>query len=220
MTNSENVKTTSRRDAIQQLAVATAGLSFFSLAACGDNKKQEDPKKTTKVLTPFYLPPAETLQPGPGGSAIRTWIRSSQTNMQYSSVEAAVAPKKMGPSPHSHKDLDEVMLVLEGTASVLVEDTLYEIPAGGWHMRPRGIVHTFFNNTDKPLRFMDMYFNQNFEDYLEELYFKIIPDMVQNKLSPADPSIAKRFAALDLKFGVTMYPEKRQAIIDKYGLIG
>lgn len=218
MTNLENA--TTRRNAIQQLAIVTAGLSFFSLTSCSNKKKQKDTKKETKALTPFYLSPAEPLQPGPGGVDIRTWVKSSQTNMQYSSVEAAVAPKKMGPPPHSHKDLDEIMLVLEGTASVLVEDKLYEIPTGGWHMRPRGIVHTFFNNSDKPLRFMDMYFNQNFEDYLEALFHKIIPDMVQNKLSPADPAIAKRMADLDLRFGVTMYPEKRQAIIDKYGLIG
>ena len=66
---------------------------------------------------------------------------------------------------------------------------------------------------------MDLYFNQNFEDYLEELFFKIIPDMVKNNLSPMDPGIAERMAINDEKFGVTMFPQKRQAIIDKYGLI-
>jgi mannose-6-phosphate isomerase-like protein (cupin superfamily) len=209
----------SRCQAIQQLGLLTASftlplLASLSMARAGGNAFQAN------ELKPFALMPQEPLQPGPGGLNIRTWIRSTQTNMQYSSVEAAVAPKQMGQAPHFHKELDEVMLVLEGTASVLVENKLYEIPAGGWHMRPRGIVHTFFNGGDKPLRFMDMYFNQNFEDYLEELFFKIIPDMAKNNWTPAESSIAKRMQVLDKKFGVTMFPEKRQAIVDKYGLKG
>lgn len=210
---------TTRRDAIHQFALLSAGLSLFSLTSFISDKNQKNLNKEANVLTPFSIPPLEPLQPGPVGMEIRTWVRSSQTNMQYSSVEIAVAPKQMGPAPHLHKDLDELMLVLEGTACVLVDNKLYEISAGGWHFRPRGIEHSFFNYTDKPLRFMDMYFNQNFEDYLEERFHKIIPDMVKNKLTMADPSIAKRLDELDSKFGITRFPEKRQPIIDKYGLI-
>lgn len=88
-------------------------------------------------------------------------------------MEAAVAPKKMGSPPHIHKDLDEICYVLEGTVSVLVDRKLFEVEAGGFHLRPRGIEHTFFNGTDKPIRFMYLYFNQNFEDYLEELFLKL-----------------------------------------------
>jgi mannose-6-phosphate isomerase-like protein (cupin superfamily) len=207
----------SRRTAIQQLALAAAGLSFFSFAGCKDRKETEI-INSEKKLSPFYLPPAEPLQAGPGGINIRTLVRSSQTNMQFSNVETAVGPMQMGPAPHLHKNLDEIMLVLEGTATVMVDGKVDEIMAGGWHIRPRGIEHTFWNASDKPLRFIDMYFNQNFEDYLEELFHKIIPDMVQNKLTPADNGIAKRMADLNEKFGVTMFPEKRQAIIDKYRL--
>lgn len=169
-------------------------------------------------LKPFYLPPAAPLQPGPSGLDIRTWVRSTQTNNQFSCVEAAVAPKYMGPPPHIHKELDEICYVLEGTASVLVGDKVYEVEAGGFHLRPRGVVHTFWNATDKPLRFMDLYFNQNFEDYLEELFHKIYADMAKQKLTPMDAGIGKRMADLDKRFGITMFPEQRQAIMDKYGL--
>lgn len=209
-----------RRDAIQQLSLATVGLSLFSLASCNDKNDPPAAKTDIKKMSPFYLPPAEPLQAGPGGLDIRTLIRSSQTNMQFSCVETAVGPKQMGPAPHLHKDLDEIMLVTEGTASVMVNGKADKIQTGGWHIRPRGIEHTFWNSSDKPLRFIDMYFNQNFEDFLEELFHRIIPDMVKNKLTPADPAIAKRMDELNKKFGVTMFPEKRQAIIDKYGLQG
>lgn len=131
----------------------------------------------------------------------------------------ALAPKTLGPSPHFHKDLDEISLVLEGTLSVMIEDTVFEVPVGGMQMRPRGLEHTFWNATDKPVRFIDMFLNQNFDDSLEE-FFKIMDDAMQNKSHSPIPEIAKRFAEIDLEFDVTQFPEKRKNIIEKYGLTG
>lgn len=218
MNQSINNKT--RRDAIGKMlmAVAGSGLLPFISTANAEIAVRANNTGNQKQL-PFYIAPSEPLQPGPGGIDIRTIIHSAQTNKQFSCVEFAVAAKKMGPAPHYHKELDELMYVLEGTATVLVEDTVYEIPAGGWHFRPRNLVHTFFNNTNKTFRGIDMYFNQNFEDYLEEMFHHIIPDMQRQKLTPKDPAIARRMHDLHEKFGLVGFPEKRQAIIDKYGLV-
>ena len=171
-------------------------------------------------LKPFYIPPAEALKPGPANAAIRTIIHSNQTGKQLSNVEVAIGPKQMGPSPHLHENLDELMYVLEGTATVMIGKEIYEVEAGGWNFRPRQIVHSFWNASDKPLRFIDCFFNQNFEDYLEELFHKIIPDMIKRNLNPATPEIANKIAALDKEFGVTWFHDQRQAIIDKYKLQG
>jgi len=186
-------------------------LPTFSWAQANDEKLS---------LPPFYIPPAQALVPGPGNVDIRTIIHSKQTGKQISNVEVAVAPKQMGPSPHMHNDLDELMYVLEGTATVMIGNELYEVQAGGWNFRPRRVVHSFWNASDKPLRFIDCFFNQNFEDYLEDLFHKIIPQMVQQNLNPDSPSIANQIAALDKKFGVTWFHNQRQAIIDKYSLKG
>lgn len=215
----ENTQANSRRDTIQQLLLATAGVGLFGAASCSNSKKAVAESASSQTLLPFFLPPMKPLQPGPGGLDIRVWVRSSQTNNQFSCVEFAAAPKKMGPAPHYHKELDELMYVLDGAATVMVADKIYEIPTGGWHLRPRGIVHTFFNNSEKPLRALDMYFNQNFEDFLEEVFHQIGPEMAQKNLTPADPGIAKRMKALHEKFGMVGYPEKRQAIIDRFDLI-
>ena len=209
---------TTRRNVIQQMALVTASLGIFSFA--GKTGEILQGGKKGKKLSPFYIPPAAPLQPGPAGLDIRTWVRSSSTNGQFSTIEAAVAPKQMGPAPHVHKELDELMYVLEGTASVIVAGKVDTIPAGGFHFRPHGLEHTFWNASDKPLRFLDMYFNQNFEDFLEELFHQIFPDMAKANLTPNDPAIAKRLLDLDKRFGVTTFPEKRQAIIDKYSLRG
>lgn len=171
-------------------------------------------------LIPFHLPYSEPLQPGPGGIDIRMLIRSSQTNMQYSSTETAVIPKLMGPPPHKHEALDEIIFVTEGNATLWVDEAIVDVKSNEWYFLPRGSVHTFWNGTNETLRFIGMYFHQNFEDYLEELFHKIIPDMVKNNLTPMDFSIAERMQQLDEKFGVIMYPEKRQSLIDKYGLNG
>ena len=212
----EQPNNSSRREAIRQVLLATAALGMYPFSSAAETKNT--PATGSETLLPFYIPPVAPLQPGPGGLDIRTIIHSSQTNKQFSCVEFAVAAKKMGPAPHYHKKLDELMYVVEGTATVLVEDTVYEIPAGGWHFRPRNMVHTFFNNSDKPFRGIDMYFHQNFEDYLEELFHKIIPDMRQQNLTTEDPVIAKRMHDLHEKFGIVGFPEKRKAIIEKYGL--
>ena len=190
------------------------GFSFFNLPVftMAHGYNNDEP------LKPFYIPPKEPLTPGPASGDIRTIIHSGQTNKQLSNVEVALAPRQMGPSPHLHKDLDELMYVLEGTATVLIDKEIYNVEAGGWNFRPHGIIHSFWNASDKPLRFIDCFFNQNFEDYLEDLFHKIIPDMVKNNLTPTSPEIAKRIAALDKKFGVIWFHDQRQTIVDKYGL--
>lgn len=179
------MNTHSRRTAIQQLLTGMAGLSLLGMptgaAAGGINANNN---QGAKDLDPFYIPPMAPLEPGPGGLDIRTLIHGHQTNKQFSCVEFAVAAKKMGPAPHYHKELDELMYVLEGTATVMVEDQFYDIPAGGWHFRPHGKIHTFFNKTDQSFRGIDMYFNQNFEDYLERLFHQVIPDMRKKNVTP------------------------------------
>jgi mannose-6-phosphate isomerase-like protein (cupin superfamily) len=172
-----------------------------------------------KPLKPFYIPPDKPLVANEG-LELRIKVRSGQTDLQYTCVDFSIAAKTMGPAPHIHAELDELMYVHDGIMNVMVGDEVYEVKAGGWHFRPHGIVHTFWNASDKPAYATDMYFNQNFEEYLEEIYFKIRPEMKAKNLSPADPAIAKQFAALDQKFGVTHFRERRQAIVDKYGLKG
>ncbi len=101
---------------------------------------------------------------------------------------------------------------------MLVGETVYTVHAGEWHLRPRGLVHTFWNATQQPAHYIDMYFNQNFEDFLEELNNQLLPDIARRKLTPADPGIAQRWADLDRRFGITTFFEQRQPLIERYGL--
>lgn len=158
-----------------------------------------NPDEPLKAMALPPLPPLDHK----GGMDIRVWIRSSMTNGVFSNVECSVAPKTMGPPPHWHKELDEIMYVAEGTASVLVKDEVVEIPAGGWHIRPRGIKHTFFNAQETPLRFYDMYFNQPFEEYLEKIFHEFTEE---NGYTEGSEKKSRAINALNDQFGL-VFPE-------------
>ncbi len=168
-------------------------------------------------LKPVLLPSLPPLE-NDGGMTIRVWVRSAMTNGLFSSVECAVAPKLMGPPPHYHNELDELMYVAEGTASILIGDDIVEVQAGGWHLRPRLIKHTFFNASDKPLRFYDMYFNQPFEEYLERIFHQLT---VENGYIDGSEAKNREINLLNEKFGLILPPgafEQRQEIVNQFGL--
>ncbi len=175
------------------------------------------PTAQNQPIGSFLLPSLPPLD-HKGSMDIRVCVRSSMTNGLYSSVECAVAPKTMGPSPHYHKELDELMYVLEGTASVLVGNDVVEIAAGGWHLRPRGVTHTFWNASDVPLHFIDMYFHQAFEEYLEAIFHVLTPENGYPDNSEKKKLERDRLAE---KFGLVHSAtsrEERKMIAQKYGL--
>ena len=217
---------TNRRDALQQLLALTIGGSLLGLNSCNDPKtsapvsENASTKKAVIPCKPLNIAPPDGPLEAPAGLNMRIRVRSTQTSNQFACAEVLVMPKTMGPAPHYHKELDEVMFVQKGIASVMVGDEVHEVKAGGWHIRPRNIPHTFWNAQDENLVFFDMYFNQNFEDFLEELFQKIVPEMMEKKIPRNDPSFAKRLNDLYSKYGMVAFPEQRQPIIDKYGLKG
>ena len=129
-------------------------------------------------------------------------LQHNQTDQQFLCVEVSLEPLQMGPPPHIHYALDEIMRVTEGTVtvSVLEGEKVLEVSAGGLHYRPRGIVHTFWNGHDAPAKFLDMYpSSQDFAHYLEELSdlgFAIHSEGG----NPFAPENLARFKALDARY--------------------
>lgn len=159
----------------------------------------------------------EPLRAGTNGVDIRIRVRSSQTANQYTCVETALAPRTMGPSPHRHARLDELSFVLDGTLSVMFEDEVYDVPAGGMHWRPRGGVHSFWNATDEPVCFVDMFLNQNFDEYLEA-FFTMRDAVRQPESTVSEREFGAWMAELDSEFGVTQFHERRGEILERYKL--
>lgn len=110
------------------------------------------------------------------------------------------------------------MYVIDGTASILIGEEVVEVQAGGWHMRPRMLKHTFWNTSDQPLRFFDMYFNQPFEEYLEQIFHELTAEKGFPEGSEAKNNKMKM---LREKFGLFSPPNasaEKQEIMKKYGL--
>lgn len=205
-----------RRNFIQA-ATLLAPLGMFPEWATAAPRDAQLLPGESDPIKPLYLPPLPPLAHN-GTMNIRTWVRSAMTGGVYSSVECVVAPKVMGPPPHLHKELDELMFVLEGTASVIVDGREIQVEAGGWHLRPRMLTHTFWNATDKPLRFVDMYFHQPFEEFLEQIFFELTPEKGYDYGSEKRE---KAHQKLNEQFGLVYAPTcgaERQEIMNKYGL--
>lgn len=199
-----------RRQLLQSAALGTAWGALPHLLwaqAAGD------------PLKPFYLPPnSGTFMKGGRNVDVRILIRQAQTGGQFSCVELKIGPKQLGPAPHVHKDLDEIMFVQEGTVTVMVGDEIHEVQAGGWHLRPHGLVHTFWNATDQPARAIDLFFNQALEDQLEELFMKIVPSLQARGLTLDSPEGRAAKDEIDARYGITTYHDQRAPLAKKYGL--
>ena len=144
-------------------------------------------------------------------------LSHAQTYGQFSCVEVSLAPRQMGPPPHVHYELDEIMRVMEGTVTVLEGDKVVEVATGGYHYRPRGVIHTFWNGHDAPAKFIDMYpGTQDFAHYLEELS-DLGFALHSEGANPFAPESLARFKALDARYNHKVFYEKMPEHLAKYG---
>lgn len=92
----------------------------------------------------------EWLHARPGeGFCIR--IPAAATKGVYSVTEFLIEPGDSTPV-HVHKNEDEHVLVLEGTARALLGEKTMDAAPGTLVSLPRGIPHAWGNATDKPIR--------------------------------------------------------------------
>jgi len=106
------------------------------------------------------------------GSVMAFKAIADETSGDFSLMERTLPPKGRRPLPHRHVACSEAFFVLEGTVTVVVEET--ELSAGPeeFVLVPRGAAHTFGNSSDRPARLlvlhapaMDAYFAE-----LDELW--------------------------------------------------
>ena len=176
---------------------------------------------TTDTLQAVHVPAGTNAHHAPTlnvlGMAVGVKLQHAQTGGQFSCVECHLQPRQMGPPPHVHHALDEIMYVTQGTVSVLEVDRVVEVAAGGWHLRPRGLVHTFWNGTDAPAAFLDLYpSGQDFAHYLEELA-QLGADLHAEGANPMAPENLARFKALDARYDHEVFYEQMPAHMAKYG---
>jgi quercetin dioxygenase-like cupin family protein len=87
----------------------------------------------------------------------------------FSLAEVTIQPGTSGPPPHSHRELLDSFYVLEGMLTVRVGDDEAEAPPGTYACVPPGIVHTFANRSDGPVRFLNLNTPGGWEGYIRDL---------------------------------------------------
>ena len=211
----------SRRSILKQMTAATLASSFM-LEGCGIFSRPKATTQTPKSLNPLYIPAGTFKRPQDGTTPFendRTGpkVRMEHTNSQMCCAEIYLMPKKAAAPPHLHKELDEVMRVVEGTVHMLIGDKIIELHAGDWHIRPHGIVHTFWNATEKPALVIDIYPNQDFLSFFEDTE-RLRQQLASRGTTFQSAEGQSMFNALLQKYGIESFPELFPPIIQRYGL--
>jgi quercetin dioxygenase-like cupin family protein len=107
---------------------------------------------------------------GAGGpSAVIIKATADDTGGSLYLGEATIAPGFPGPPPHTHERLHDMFYVLEGTLTMRIGDETKELVPGSFACVPPGIVHTFSNASDEPVRFLNFNTPAGWENYMRDL---------------------------------------------------
>lgn len=154
---------------MQLLAATMLGSSLFPLTSLASETKHPIFKEDHEGPKPVYIPPGKGTKGKIAVHDIIFKLNKEQTSGGLGSAETTLFPGYMGAVPHMHQGFDEVCRVLEGTLTIMVDEEVFEVQAGGWHLRPRGIVHSFWNSGKRPAKFIELYIPGGHEAYMMQL---------------------------------------------------
>jgi quercetin dioxygenase-like cupin family protein len=83
--------------------------------------------------------------------------------------EFVTPARTAGPPLHLHRTMDEAFYVLEGEMTFIVGDEITTAPAGAFVFVPRGVLHTFWNESELPARQLTVFTPSGIEHYFEEV---------------------------------------------------
>jgi mannose-6-phosphate isomerase-like protein (cupin superfamily) len=113
-------------------------------------------------------PPGEGERIG-GPSTVTIKATGDETNGSFYLGEVVVEPGFAGPPPHVHERVHDMFYVLEGTLMMRLGDETTELPPGGFVCVPPGVVHTFSNPGQGPVRFLNFNTPAGWENYMRNL---------------------------------------------------
>jgi quercetin dioxygenase-like cupin family protein len=153
------------------------------------------------------------IQVGPGegdafsvvGDVYRILASSSQTGGVYTLVENRVSPNN-GPPPHIHSREDESFFVLEGEIDFHIGDETITARPGAFIQGPRGIAHSFKNNTQLPARLLVFVTPAGFENFVKEFAQPVAS--FDSPAIPASKDQVDKLLAAAPKYGIQILPPK------------
>jgi len=133
---------------------------------------------------------------------IRYLIDGTVTGAGMGVFEMTVPVGARVPPPHSHRDNEEMVYVLEGVLRYMVDDETRDLKPGERMYTPRGSVHGFSNPHDKPARALII-----LTPDIGARYFREVADVAN---APSGPNPAKLVEVMT-RYGLVLAPPKPPA---------
>ena len=152
------------------------------------------------------------LEPGKGDafSAVADVYRNlalgRQTGGVYTLHEIRVSPNN-GPPPHIHSREDESFFVLEGEVDFQIGDEKITAQPGTFIQGPRGIAHSFKNNTQLPARMLVFITPAGFENFVNEFAQPVAS--FDSPAIPASKDEVDKLLAAAPKYGLKILPSNK-----------
>lgn len=188
-----------RREVLKQITLLSAGSFLLPAVVAAQTNYQ--------TAEPIHIPAGEGKKGRIGNMEMIFKFDKSQTAGHVGISETIIQPGELGAPPHYHKDTDEVCRVLEGSLFILTGNTVTEVKAGDWHLRPKGVVHTFWNSGSVPAKTIDIYAPGGHEEYLKDL-----ASLFTNGNRPKPDDFKRLEKTHDIKYRFDLL----QGIMEKY----
>jgi mannose-6-phosphate isomerase-like protein (cupin superfamily) len=104
-----------------------------------------------------------------GATAVTIKATGQETNDSLYLGEAVLEPGFPGPPPHVHQRIHDMFYVLDGVLTMRLGDETAELPAGSFVCVPPGVVHTFSNPGETPVRLLNFNTPAGWENYMRDL---------------------------------------------------
>ncbi len=140
-----------------------------------------------------------------GGLGVVFELVGKDTDGRVSVVEHPLAPGALAGPRHTHHNEDEISYVLEGEFTIQVGDQVIKAPVGTLIYKPRGVPHTFWNQTSSPARLLEIILPSGLETYFEEL-----AELVKYGPPPDMSSLVNLAKRYDLDIDLASIPELAQ----------
>ncbi len=157
----------------------------------------------------IVISPGEGKSVQLGGLGIVFKLLAADTGGTFALVEHPIASGTLAAPPHVHQNEDEASYVLEGNITVEIGNRIIHASPGTLVFKPRGVFHTFWNQTELPARVLEIISPAGFERYFEE-----VAALAELRVPPDDP----RRVALSEKYHVEFDRSRVMEIAQKYNL--
>ena len=137
-----------------------------------------------------------------GNLEIRYLVDGTISGAATGVFELTVGPGARVPPPHSHRDNEEIVYVLEGTLRYTVDDDTRDLKAGERMCTPRGSTHAFSNPHGTTARALII-----LTPDIGAQYFRDVAAVVG---APGGPNPAK-MAEVMTRYGLVLAPPKPNA---------